>query len=202
MGKHPLLLLNVNYMNLPNRLTILRIALTAVFLFFLFANGVIYKVLAFLTFLIAALTDFLDGYIAKKYNMTSDFGRLMDPIADKILTISAFLAFVEMGLVHAWMAAIIIFREFVVTGMRLMALQKHEVIEATLGGKHKTVSQMTAIFIILIFLIFREVGESLEFWTLPFQSAFTNVIFVLMLITVILTVISGASFFLRNRKII
>jgi len=189
-------------MNLPNRLTILRIVLTVVFLFFLFANGIIYKILAFVTFLIAAFTDFLDGYIAKKYNMTSDFGRLMDPIADKILTISAFLAFVEMGLIHAWMVIVIIFREFVVTGMRLMALQKNQVIEATLCGKHKTVSQMTAIFIILIFLIFREVGESLEFWTQPFQRAFMNVIFVLMLITVILTVVSGTSFFLRNRKII
>lgn len=189
-------------MNLPNKLTILRIALTVVFLFFLFAHGIIYKLLAFFTFLTAALTDFFDGYIAKKYNMISDFGRLMDPIADKILTISAFLAFVEMGLIHAWMVIVIIFREFVVTGMRLLALQKNQVIEATLCGKHKTVSQMTAIFIILIFLIFREVGESLEFWTQPFQSAFMNVIFVLMLITVILTVVSGTSFFLRNRKII
>ena len=189
-------------MNLPNRLTILRIVLTVVFLFSLFAHGPIYKILAFLTFLIAASTDFLDGYIARKYNMISDFGRLMDPIADKVLTISAFLAFVEMGIVPAWMVVVIIFREFMVTGMRLMALQKHEIIEATLGGKHKTVSQMTSIFIILLFIVFREFEEHLGFWTPKFQNYFTGIILGLMFITVTLTVISGTSFFLRNRKII
>ena len=189
-------------MNLPNRLTILRIVLTVFFLFFLFAHGAVYKILAFITFLIAALTDFLDGYIAKKYNLISDFGKLMDPIADKVLTLSAFLAFVEMNLVPAWMVVIIIFREFVVTGMRLLALQKHEVIEATLGGKHKTVSQVASIFIILLFIIFREFGESLEFWTTAFQSFFTDTILGLMFITVVLTIISGTSFFFRNKKVI
>lgn len=166
--------------------------LTVVFLLFLFAHGAIYKILAFFTFLIAALTDFLDGHIAKKYNLVSDFGKLMDPIADKVLTISAFLAFVEMDIVPAWMVMIIIFREFVVTGMRLLALQKHEVIEATMGGKHKTVSQMASIFIILLFIIYREFGR-------PFPE---DIILVLMTITVILTIISGISFFLRNRRII
>ncbi|MFH0839581.1 MAG: CDP-diacylglycerol--glycerol-3-phosphate 3-phosphatidyltransferase [Candidatus Omnitrophota bacterium] len=179
-------------MNLPNKLTILRMVLAVVFLFFLFAHGAIYKILAFLTFLIAALSDFFDGYIAKKYNMISDFGRLMDPIADKVLVIAAFLAFVEMDIVPAWMVVIIIFREFVVTGMRLLALQKREVIEATMGGKHKTVSQMASIFIILLFIIFREFGR-------PFPE---GIILVLMAITVILTIISGTSFFLRNRGII
>jgi CDP-diacylglycerol--glycerol-3-phosphate 3-phosphatidyltransferase len=180
--------------NLPNRLTILRIALTVVFLFFLFADGIIYKILAFFTFLTAALTDFFDGYIAKKYNLVSDFGRLMDPIADKVLTISAFLAFVEMDLIPAWMVVIIIFREFVVTGMRLMALQKHQVIEATIGGRHKTVSQMFAIFVILIFIILREFGNS--------HDHFKTTILILMMITVMLTLVSGVSFFIRNRKII
>ena len=179
-------------MNLPNKLTISRMALTAVFLFFLFAHGAVYKVLAFFTFLIAALTDFFDGYLAKKYNMVSDLGRLMDPIADKVLTISAFIAFVEMHLIPAWMVIIIIFRESVVTGMRLLALQKHEVIEATIGGKHKTVSQMASIFIILLFIIFREFGQ-------PYPE---GVILALMTITVILTIISGVSFFIRNRNII
>ena len=189
-------------MNLPNKLTISRMILTVIFLFFLFGHGAIYKVLAFFTFLIAAITDFLDGYIAKKYNQISDFGKLMDPIADKILTISAFLAFVEMGFVPAWMVVVIIFREFVVTGMRFMALQKHEVIEATWCGKHKTVSQITAIFIILLFIVFREFGESLKFWTPEFQNFFNGIILGLMSITVILTIISGISFFMRNKKVI
>ena len=188
-------------MNLPNKLTISRIALTVIFLFFLFAHGPAYKILALFTFIIAALTDFLDGYIAKKYNLISDFGRLMDPIADKVLTLSAFLAFVEMSLIPAWMVVIIILREFVVTGMRLLALQKHKVIEATLAGKHKTVSQITAIFIILIFIILREFGESLEFWTPKAENCFEAAILLLMSLTVIFTLISGTSFFIRNRKI-
>lgn len=179
-------------MNLPNKLTILRIALTAVFLFFLFAHGAVYKILAFLMFLIAALTDFLDGYFAKKYDMISDFGRLMDPIADKVLVISAFIAFVEMRLIPAWMVVIIILREFIVTGMRLMALQKRGVIEAAAGGKHKTASQMASIFIILLFLTAGEFGY-------PFPE---TLVLALMSVTVILTVVSGASFFIRNRGII
>jgi len=189
-------------MNLPNKLTLLRIVLTIVFLFFLFAHGVIYKILALIIFSIAAFTDFLDGHIAKKYGLVSDFGKFMDPIADKILTLAAFLAFVEMGLVPAWMVIIIIFREFIITGLRLMALRKSTIIEATLAGKHKAASQMFAIFTILIFIILREIGYLLKFWTYEFQYYFGLMIFSLMFITVVLTVISGASFFIRNRGIL
>ena len=189
-------------MNLPNKLTLFRIALAVIFMFFLFAHGVIYKILAFAVFVAASFTDFLDGYIAKRYGMITDFGRFMDPIADKILVLAAFLAFVEMGLVQAWMVIIIIFREFVITGMRLIALRKNKFIEATFAGKHKTVSQMFAISAILAFIILREFGYSLEFWTPGFQRCFTAGIFYLMLITVALTLISGASFFLRNREIL
>ena len=189
-------------MNLPNKLTLSRIALTVIFMFFLFAHGVIYKVLALLTFAVAAFTDFLDGYIAKKRGLISDFGRFMDPIADKILTLAAFLAFVEMGLIPAWMVMIIIFREFIITGLRLIALRNNRFIEATFAGKHKTAFQISAIFVILIFLLFREFGYSLEFWTPRFQEGFEVAIFYLMLIAVTLTVISGVSFFRRNKDVI
>lgn len=189
-------------MNLPNKLTLLRIALTIVFLFFLFAHGAAYKVLALIIFAIAAFTDFLDGHIAKKQGLISDFGKFMDPIADKILVLAAFLAFVEMGLVAAWMVIVIIFRESIITGLRLMALRKNTFIEATLAGKHKTASQMFAIFMILIFILLREIGYSLEFWTPQFQYSFEITIFCLMFITVVLTLISGASFFIRNKDIL
>lgn len=189
-------------MNLPNKLTLSRIALTVVFLFFLFAHGVSYKILALAIFAIAAFTDFLDGHIAKRFNLISDFGRFMDPIADKILTLAAFLAFVEMGLLPAWMVVIIIFREFIITGVRLMALRKNRLIEATLAGKHKTASQMFAIFTILIFIILREIGYTLEFWTSRFQHYFEITIFCLMFVTVVLTLISGVSFFIRNKDIL
>lgn len=189
-------------MNLPNKLTLSRIVLTVIFLFFLFAYGVAYKIAALAIFTIAAFTDFLDGHIAKKYGLVSDFGRFMDPIADKVLTLSAFLAFVEMGFVPAWMVIIIIFREFIITGIRLMALRKKRVIEATLAGKHKTASQMFAIFSILIFIILREVGYTLEFWTPKSEYYFEMTIFYMVFITVVLTLISGASFFIRNRDIL
>ena len=189
-------------MNLPNKLTISRMGLTVAFMFFLFAHGAIYKILALVIFAIAAFTDFLDGHIAKKYGLISDFGRFMDPIADKILIIAAFLAFVEMGLVPAWMVIIIIFREFIITGMRLMALRKDRLIEATLAGKHKTASQVFAIVTILIFIILREIGYSLEFWSSKLQYYFEITIFCLMFITVVLTLISGVSFFVRNKDVL
>lgn len=189
-------------MNLPNKLTLSRIALTVVFLFFLFAHGVVYKISALIIFVVAALTDYLDGYIAKKHNLITDFGKFMDPIADKVLTISAFIAFVEMGLVPAWMVIIIIFREFVITGVRIMALRKDKIIEAALAGKHKTVSQIFAIFVILVSIILREVGYYLRFWTPTSQYYLELGVFVLMFITVLLTLISGASFFIRNKDIL
>jgi len=117
-------------MNLPNKLTVSRIVLVGVFMLFLFLHGVIAKVLALITFLIASFTDFLDGYIAKKYNMVTDFGKLMDPIADKVLILAAFLAFVEMELIPAWMVVIIIFREVTITGLRISALTRGKVIPA------------------------------------------------------------------------
>ena len=117
-------------MNLPNKLTILRIALAVVFVVLLFIPGLPAKIGALITFLAASLTDLLDGYLAKKNGQITDFGILMDPIADKILILSAFLAFVQMQLVEAWMVVIIIFREAVVTGLRVLALAKGKVIKA------------------------------------------------------------------------
>ena len=189
-------------MNLPNKLTIFRIILVAVFMFFLFSHGIAFKILALITFVVASLTDILDGYIAKKYNMITDFGRLMDPIADKILVLSAFLAFVEMELVPAWMVVIIIFRDVAVTGLRMSALAKGQVISADVGGKHKMVSQVFAILAILFFLIFREAGiKVFHFWSAPTERIYKDAIFILMLITTLLTSISGMSYLIRNRSV-
>ena len=189
-------------MNLPNKLTIFRIFLAAVFMFFLFSKGIVMKSLALATFLTASFTDFLDGYIAKKYNMVSDFGKLMDPIADKILVLSAFLAFVEMELIPAWMVVIIIFRDVAVTGLRMSALTRGKVISADEGGKHKVVSQVFAILAILLFLIFREAGiKVFNFWNASTESLYKDAIFILMLVTTFLTLISGMSYLIRNRGV-
>ncbi|MDD5173779.1 MAG: CDP-diacylglycerol--glycerol-3-phosphate 3-phosphatidyltransferase [Candidatus Omnitrophota bacterium] len=189
-------------MNLPNKLTVLRIILVAVFMFFLFMRGVPAKVFALMTFLAASFTDILDGYIAKKYNIVTDFGRLMDPIADKILVLSAFLAFVEMELVPAWMVVVIIFRDVAVTGLRMLALAKGKVISADEGGKHKMVSQVFAILAILFFLIFREGGMDIfHFWSASTEYVYKDAIFILMLLTTLLTLISGMSYLIRNREV-
>ena len=190
-------------MNLPNKLTVLRIVLVAVFMFLLFSQGVMAKMLALVTFLAASLTDFLDGYIAKKNNMITDFGKLMDPIADKILILAAFLAFVEMELAPAWMVVIIIFREVTITGLRISALTKGKVIAADDGGKHKMVSQVFAVSAVLIFLIFRE-AEIKVFgllWSGSAERVYKDAIFILMLATTLLTLISGISYLIKNRGI-
>ena len=189
-------------MNLANQLTISRIFLTFVFMAFLFSAGLSAKIMALATFLLASFTDFLDGFIAKHRNMTSDFGKLMDPIADKILVLAAFLAFVEMKLIPAWMVLIIVLREVTVTGLRIAALGQRKVLAADDGGKHKMVSQILSILTILLFIIFREAGiKSLKFWTPATENGFKEAIFFLMSITVILTTISGASYFSKNKEV-
>jgi len=188
-------------MNLPNKITLSRIMMTFIFMLALFSSGLPAKVIALLVFLIAAFTDYLDGYIAKKYNITSDFGKIMDPIADKILTIAAFLAFVEMKLIPAWMVVIIILRELSITSIRFKALLNNEVLSAGVGGKRKTISQMFSILVILIFIVIREAGVSVfGFWNQNFEYWYRQLIFILMIITTVLTIMSGISYLVRNKK--
>lgn len=189
-------------MNLPNKITISRIVLVFVFMVCLFMHSLLGKVGALVIFIIAAFTDYLDGFIAKKYNIISDFGKIMDPIADKLLVLAAFLAFVEMKLVPAWMVVIIIMRELTITGIRLVALKNNEVLHAGQGGKHKTISQMLSILVILIFIVVKEVGnvDMFGFWNATFEYWYRQLIFILMLITVALTITSGISYLAGNKK--
>lgn len=190
-------------MNLPNKLTILRIILTFAFILFLFSGGLIAKIVALFTFLLASLTDALDGFLAKRNNQVTDFGKLMDPVADKILVLSAFLAFVEIGIVPAWMVIIIICREVIVTGLRVLALTKGAVIASDDSGKHKTAWQIFAVFTILIFLIFKEGGHTtFRFWTDRAELIYKNTVYIFMLITVLLTLISGFSCLVKNKEVI
>ena len=188
-------------MNLPNKITVSRIVLTVFFLMCLFSAGVVAKALALGIFTLAAFTDYLDGRIAKKNNITSDFGRIMDPVADKILTLSAFVSFSFMGIVPEKIVVVIILREVLVTSFRLKALISGRVLSASLAGKQKTVSQMIAIFVILIFIVLREAGRGMmPFWTEKTEFYYSQGILVMMILTAILTVISGLSYFLNNRK--
>ena len=189
-------------MNIANRLTMLRIVLTFVFMGFLFAHGLLAKVLSLVVFITAALSDYFDGMIAHKRNMVTDFGRLMDPIADKILVLAAFAAFVQMQLIEAWMFMIIVSREILITSLRLFALNKGKVLSAARAGKHKTVSQMAVIFSILGFIVLKEVMLSYFTWNPDWERIFRQGIYVLMLVTVGLTLYSGLAYLWENRKII
>lgn len=189
-------------MNTANRLTMLRIVLTFIFMFFLFGHGLWMKAVSFVIFIVAALSDFFDGFIAQRKNMVTDFGRLMDPIADKILVLAAFAAFVQMQLIEAWMFVIIVSREILITSLRLFALNKGKVLSATRAGKHKTISQMSVIFAILLFIVVKEVMLSYFVWNPAWERIFRNGIYVLMLVTVGLTLYSGLSYLWENRKII
>ena len=158
--------------------------------------------IAVAVFTLASLTDFYDGYLARKYNVESDFGKLMDPIADKFLILAAFLAFVRMHLVDDWMVVLILGREIIVTGLRLFAITKGKVLAAEKAGKHKTVSQMVAIFAILGFIIVKELLTIFSKWSPAIEVWWRGGIDILMFITLALTLISGISYLWNNRKLI
>ncbi len=183
-------------MNLANKLTISRIVLTGVFILFLFIKGPGAKFMAFAIFLAACITDYYDGYFARKTGSITAFGKLMDPIADKILILGAFLAFVEIEIIPAWMVMVIIARELVITGIRILALSQKKILAAEMGGKHKTVSQMVAVITVLIFLIIRDLGFGFRH-----MQTFEASVHLLMLITVGMTLTSGVSYMLRNKDI-
>ncbi|MBN1405082.1 MAG: CDP-diacylglycerol--glycerol-3-phosphate 3-phosphatidyltransferase [Candidatus Omnitrophica bacterium] len=190
-------------MNLANKLTLSRIALTFIFMWFLFLHWPYAKLCALFIFLLASITDYYDGKIAKKYGIITDFGKLMDPIADKILVLAAFLAFVELKILPAWMVMIVILRELVITGMRLTLLSKKKVVAASRAGKHKTVSQMASIFVILVYLAIKQLaGAAFKFswWTETLDYNIQIAIYIMMFVTVVLTLTSGLSYLKENIK--
>lgn len=137
-------------MNLPNQLTASRFVLTLVFLLALFLEFRFNTTLALTIFVIASVTDWVDGVIARRRNLITNFGKLMDPLADKILTCSAFIAFVGEGWIAAWMVVLVVTRELAITGLRLVAASKNLVLAAEGWGKHKTIWQIVTIIAILV----------------------------------------------------
>lgn len=138
-------------MNLPNKLTILRVLMIPFFVLFMLLDitGAADKWIAVAIFVIASFTDFLDGYLARKYNLVSNFGKFMDPLADKLLVSAAMICLVEMGRLPAWIVIIIISREFIISGFRLIASDNGVVIAASYWGKFKTVFQMAMIIVLI-----------------------------------------------------
>ena len=134
-------------MNLPNKLTVLRVIMVPFFVFFMLTDvgGAANKWIALVLFIVASLTDMLDGKIARKYNLVTNFGKFMDPLADKLLVCSAMICLIEKGQLAAWIVIIIIAREFIISGFRLIAAEKGVVIAAGIWGKLKTVVQMVMV---------------------------------------------------------
>jgi CDP-diacylglycerol--glycerol-3-phosphate 3-phosphatidyltransferase len=184
-------------MNIANYLTFGRILLAFICIGFILGNTFPSILFAFLIFIFASLTDWLDGLFARKKNLISDLGKLLDPIADKILIIGVFLAFLQLEIVvNAWMISVIMLREFIITGMRLYSLNKGEVLEAKRWGKHKTISQIAAILIIFIsLLLFKKFPDN------AFISFLYNKLsHWVMWYVVVITLFSGVYYFWVNRR--
>jgi len=193
-------------MNLPNKLTVSRFALTAVFLWALFSSFAYNDTLALFFFCAAGITDFLDGRIARARGLITNFGILMDPLADKVMVCSAFIAFVESThlrpdapvKVAAWMVIIIVARELAITGLRLLAASKGVVLAAERFGKHKTISQIVAIIALLVIDAKSEWPASLQNIFQGWSVTFTEIA---LWLTVVLTAASGLIYLWRNREI-
>ena len=166
-------------------------------MFLLFLAGAVPKGLALFVFLLASLTDYWDGRLARKNSQTTSFGKLMDPIADKILTLSAFLAFVQMAIIPAWMAVVIITRDLLITGLRFLMPEKGESRSVRSSGKHKTALQFASIVGVLIFLVVKETST----WQAEWTPAALRFIYWSMFLTVGVTLWSGVWYVIKNREI-
>ena len=175
-------------MNLPNKLTLLRICLIPVFVILMLSQVSNFFLISCIIFIIASITDFLDGKIARKYNLVTDFGKLMDPLADKLLVLSALICMIEYDLVAGWMVIIIVARELTVSILRAIAADNGKVIAASGGGKIKTTSQMIAIILLLI-------GANYSNSQIVFVGT------IAMYIATIFTLYSGIDYLYKNREL-
>lgn len=201
-------------MNLANRLTLFRLVLVPVFMVFTIIDNVWTRIFALFIFIAASLTDLYDGYVARKYGEVTDFGKFMDPLADKLLMSAAFICFVDMKELNvpAWMVVLIIGREFLITGLRTLAASKGIVIAADRSGKFKTTSQIVTIILILIILCVNSIlsrfygirpqqllqmsGRPYIYGHILFSASYW-----LVFVTTVLTLYSGISYLLKNRKV-
>ena len=175
-------------MNLPNKLTVLRVIMVPFFVFFMLTDvgGAVNKWIALVIFCVASLTDMLDGKIARARNLVTNFGKFMDPLADKLLVCSALICLVEMNRLAAWMVIVIISREFIISGFRLIASDNGVVIAASYWGKFKTTFQM-----IMIILLILDLG-----------GVFTTITTIVTWAALILTVVSLVDYLAKNKGIL
>jgi CDP-diacylglycerol--glycerol-3-phosphate 3-phosphatidyltransferase len=187
-------------MNLANRLTVSRFYLSLGFVIALSIPFPYRFTVAFVLFLVAGITDYADGEVARRFHMESDFGRLMDPLVDKIMMAAAFICLVPLGAIPAWAATVIVSREFLITGLRLLALAKGRVLSAEKLGKHKTAWQIITAIFFLLMLSVREIARLAD---ASYAGSLYDRIWawggaVLLAVTVALTLISGAGYLWKN----
>ncbi|MBQ2775374.1 MAG: CDP-diacylglycerol--glycerol-3-phosphate 3-phosphatidyltransferase [Clostridia bacterium] len=186
-------------MNLPNKLTVVRMILAPIYLLLMIIEFPFHYLVALIVFAVAAITDSLDGKIARKNNQITTFGKLVDPIADKMLTTAALLAFMQEGWCSIWIVMIVLTREFAVTSVRLIASIQGVAIPANYWGKAKTVSQM--VFTILI-MFMAQLDESFSLFANFGWFTLARVSNILLWITAILTVVSGITYLINGKKFI
>jgi CDP-diacylglycerol--glycerol-3-phosphate 3-phosphatidyltransferase len=188
-------------MNWANRITLSRLALTVLFVVALNSSWQYARTTALIIFLIAGLTDFIDGEIARRYGVITNFGKLMDPLVDKIMMAAAFISLVPLKAVPAWAATTVVARDFLITGLRMMATAKGQILPAERLGKQKTSWQIITIIFFLALLSMAELryaNENSRWWV----HAWTEAGPVLVWITVVLTIYSALGFTWRNRELI
>lgn len=176
-------------MNLANKITILRILMIPIFMAFMLMKFPYHMEAALVVFLIASLTDKLDGYLARKYNMITDFGKFMDPLADKLLITGAFVILIQLGKIDAWIVFVILAREFAVTGLRSLAAAQSIIIAASKYGKIKTVTQIIAIVILIL-------------GNYPFNLIGLPMDIIMIYAALIITILSGYDYFSKNIQVI
>ena len=188
-------------LNLPNQLTLLRVILTPVFVVLLLSNDPLAMQISLAVFVIAALTDWYDGWAARKTGSISRGGKFLDPLADKVLSSAALLSYVWLGLIDGWMVWTVIFRDFLITGLRTYAEYRDQPIVTSKGAQAKTFGQFVVIYYILILhvgrsipLVYREFGRTIDVLMAP------QVLFGMMLLVTISTVGTGVAYLFDNRK--
>ena len=195
-------------MNLPNKITVARMLLIPIMIIvpylgfnnILFGSVTIGSFITVIIFLIASFTDFLDGYLARKNNLVTTFGKFLDPIADKLLVLSALIMLVEQGIIPGWIPIIIAAREFIVSGIRMLAAGDGKVIAASWYGKVKTVSQMVAIS-----LAFLSTNTFMQFTSVEMSTGtlILNILMSLaMIVAVLMTILSGVDYFMKSKDIV
>ena len=184
-------------MSLPNQLSLLRILLTPIFIFLLFLDTSLSRLASFAVFTLASLTDWYDGYAARKLGDVSTEGKFLDPLADKILFSSGFICFSILGYYPLWMVIIIVIRDFLITGLRFYAILKGKPIVTTMFAKVKTFSQGGVLYLIFLYHLFVAGGYKGGVWD---EIQELNILFALMCIITLLTIVSGLIYIIGNRS--